>query len=154
MVMAKVKKVATPKKKSDLKKAKAKAWAVFSQYIRRKYADEDGNCRCVTCGTVKHWKELHAGHYIDGRNNSVLYNEQLVHPQCFHCNSKMLGCLGGNKVAYTIFMATKYCLTMEEIGKLQNLYFTAKPMKAFEHSLVEEKYRDALVGLDIRDNRS
>lgn len=141
------------RKKSDLKKAKEKAWAVFSQYIRRKYADSEGNCKCVTCDTTKHWKELHAGHFIDGRNNSVLYNEQLVHPQCFHCNSKMPGCLGGNKVAYTIFMATKYCLTIEEIEKLHNLYFTAKPMKAFEHDEIREKYEDALTGLDIRDNR-
>jgi hypothetical protein len=131
-------------KKLTSSQAKKKAWTVFSQYIRQKYALPDGQCQCVTCDKWDHWKNLHAGHFIDGRNNSVLYNEKLVHPQCFHCNSKRPGCLSGNKVRYTIFMAHKYCLTMEEIEALQNLYFKSKPMKPHEHLEVLEEYKEKL----------
>ena len=131
-------------KKLTSPQAKKKAWAVFSQYIRQKYALPNGQCQCVTCNKWDHWKNLHAGHFIDGRNNTVLYNEKLVHPQCFHCNSKQPGCLSGNKVSYTIFMATKYCLNIEEIKALQNLYFSSKPMKTFEHLEVLELYKNKL----------
>ncbi len=131
----------------SVSKAKKKAWEVFSQYIRRKYADVNGNCQCVTCNIIKPYKELHAGHFIDGRNNTVLYDERLVHPQCFHCNSKLPGCLGGNKVAYTLFMAKKYCLSMDQIAELQSLYFTSKPMKAYEHMEVFTKYTKLLEAL-------
>ena len=122
--------------------AKNKAWAVFSRYIRLKYANEFDIVVCVTCGVKKHYKEAHAGHFIDGRNNTVLYDERLVHPQCFHCNAKCPWCLGGNKVAYTIFMSKKY--SMQEIEDFQNMYFTSKPMKAWEHLEVFEKYTKLL----------
>lgn len=125
-------------KEPNLKLAKKKAWGVFSQYIRLKNADVNDLVCCVTCFTKKHWKEIHAGHFIDGRNNTVLYDERLVHPQCFHCNSKMPGCLGGNKVPYTIFMSKKY--TMKEIEEFQGLYFNSKPMKAWEHLEIFSKY--------------
>jgi hypothetical protein len=133
--------------KSELKKAKEKAWKVFSLFIRLKYSNSFGDCRCVTCGTVKHYKEMHAGHFIDGRNNSVLYNEDLVYPQCFHCNSKMPGCLGGNKVSYTIFMQKKG-YTLQQIDDFNKLYYTAKPMKEHEHKDIEKMYKNKIKELD------
>lgn len=129
-------------KKPSVTKEKKKAWAVFSQYIRRKYADTFGMVKCVTCGIVKHYKEMHAGHYIDGRNNTILYDEMLVHPQCFHCNSKHMGCLAGNKVAYTVFMIEKYGLTIQGVKALDNLKHNSKPMKAYEHQEIYKKYSE------------
>lgn len=38
--------------KSEYKKAKDKAWSAFSKYIRLKYTDWMGNCKCVSC-----WEE-------------------------------------------------------------------------------------------------
>jgi hypothetical protein len=136
-------KIAKPKKISAAK-AKDKAWKVFSQYIRRKYADFLGYASCVTCGIRKHYKDLHAGHFIDGRNNTVLYDERLVHPQCFHCNSKHPGCLSGNKVAYTVFMMKTYGYTVEEIKRFQDMYYSSKPMKAWEHDEIRIKYEQKL----------
>ena len=130
------------------KLAKKKAWAVFSKYIRLKNADSFGMVKCVTCKTVKHWKEVHAGHFIDGRNNSVLYDERLVFVQCFHCNSKIPGCLGGNKVAYTLFMINEQGYTLEQIEEFQKLYFTSKPMKDYEHEEIEQKYKQKLKELE------
>lgn len=131
-------------KKPSVKLARKKAWAVFSRYIRLKYSDFEGFCKCVTCGISKSYKEMHAGHFIDGRNNTVLYDERLVHPQCFHCNSKQPGCLSGNKVAYTVFMMKTYGYTPGQIEEFQGLYHTSKPMKAFEHDEIRRIYEDKL----------
>jgi hypothetical protein len=65
-------------KKSKLTLAKDKAWSWFSKYIRLKNADEFGWCVCITCGIPKFWKEIHAGHYVDGRNNTVLLDRKSV----------------------------------------------------------------------------
>ncbi len=27
-------------------------------------ADDNGYCKCVSCGTIKHYKEMDGGHYI------------------------------------------------------------------------------------------
>lgn len=32
------------------------------------------------------WKEAHAGHFVPGRRNAVLFNEDVVRPQCPTCN--------------------------------------------------------------------
>ena len=141
------------KLKSPLKLAKEKAWKYFSLYIRLKNADSDGNVKCVTCNVRKSYKEMHAGHFIDGRNNSVLYDEKLVHPQCFHCNSKMPGCLGGNKVAYTLFMINEKGYSLEQIEEFQNLYFTSRPMKEYEHKEIEEKYKQKIKELSNVKNQ-
>lgn len=117
-------------------KAKKMAWKAFSEYIRQKNADEYGLVQCVTCAWRGPWQEAQAGHFIDGRNNSVLYHEGLVHPQCVRCNLF----LNGNKVKYTVFMAHKYCLTLDQIDELQNLRSKSRPLKAVDHMEVYNKY--------------
>jgi len=108
-------------KESTHKKLKKKAWKYFSLYIRLKGADKDGNCQCVTCGVTKHFKELHAGHFIDGRGNAVLFDERLVQVQCFRCNSKLPGCLAGNKVKYTLFMINDRGWSLDAIEHFEKL---------------------------------
>lgn len=78
-------------KKPTLKSLKAKAWKLFSEYIRRSYADEGGTVECYTCGKLLHWKESHAGHAIPGRHNAVLLDAEIVRPQCPRDNLFMGG---------------------------------------------------------------
>lgn len=89
-----------PKRKPTLRGLKKKLWTIFSEYIRRKDADEGGTNYCFTCGQPKFWKELHAGHFVGGRTNSVLFNEEIVKPQCLMCNVF----LNGNYGPYTLKM--------------------------------------------------
>jgi hypothetical protein len=65
----------------SLRSLKAKAWKLFSEYIRRKDADEGGTVECYTSGKLMHWKEAHAGHAIPGRHNAVLFDEDIVKVQ-------------------------------------------------------------------------
>lgn len=53
-----------------------------------------GQCACVTCGKLLPWKgngpwkenQLHTGHFLASRRNSILFEEDNCAPQCSHCN--------------------------------------------------------------------
>lgn len=79
------------KKQKSLSSLKAKAWKLFSEYVRRKDADESGTVSCYTCGKLMYWKEAHAGHAIPGRHNAVLFDLDIVKPQCPRDNLFMGG---------------------------------------------------------------
>lgn len=55
---------------------------VFSIYVRQKYADENGNVACYTCGKVMHWKQIQAGHFVSRQYLATRWNEDNVKPQC------------------------------------------------------------------------
>lgn len=78
-------------KKPTLKSLKVKAWKIFSEYIRRRDADQGGTNACYTCGALMFWKESQAGHAIGGRTNAVLLDESICRPQCVRCNVFMRG---------------------------------------------------------------
>lgn len=77
-----------------------KAWSVFSTHIRKKYADWKGYVACSTCKNVKHWKEMHAGHF---RHDAYDFEEWNIHPQCAKCNTFEHG-RGVDYFAYMIKM--------------------------------------------------
>lgn len=91
-------------KKPTLKSLKNKAWKTFSEWVRRRDADEGGTTRCVTCRTPIFWKEAHAGHFVPGRTNSVLFHPDITNPQCPICNLWR----GGAYHEYMLFMLDKY----------------------------------------------
>lgn len=55
---------------------------IFSEYIRRRDADKQGICRCITCGRPFHWKEIDAGHFISRDRKATRWNEKNVNSQC------------------------------------------------------------------------
>lgn len=94
--------------KKTVSKAKKKAWAEFSRYIRardclRTTGTVDAG-RCVTCGKVYPFEKLQAGHFVPGRRNAGLFDERGVHAQCYACN---VG-LHGNWPEYLQFMVSEY----------------------------------------------
>jgi len=72
--------------KKTLKSTKLRAWKVFSEYIRKRDADRNGICTCITCGVKKHYSDMQAGHGMGGRMNSILFSPVLVNCQCKSCN--------------------------------------------------------------------
>jgi hypothetical protein len=74
------------KKPLSITKIKKKLDAVFSQYIRQKYADKNGNCKCYTCDYVNHWKKLQNGHFVSRYYLATRFDERNCRPQCFTCN--------------------------------------------------------------------
>ena len=58
----------------------------FSRYIRLKYSDSRGYCRCISCGKVYFWKEIQNGHYMSRRYMSTRFSEDNCCPQGVECN--------------------------------------------------------------------
>lgn len=78
-------------KKSQWSKLSKKCWKMMSEVVRRTGADWRGYNRCYTCGTIKQWKELQAGH----RYHGVLdFDYRNIKPQCIKCNHHSSGNLG------------------------------------------------------------
>ena len=72
-------------KKPTLKRAKERAWNACSKYVRHKHS-RAGLCTCYTCGVSKPVSDMQAGHAIQGRGNSILFETDGIRPQCAGCN--------------------------------------------------------------------
>lgn len=60
--------------------------AIFSQFIRLKYARPDGFVKCFTCDNVKHWTMMQNGHYIKRGHLFLRWDERNCRPQDQYCN--------------------------------------------------------------------
>lgn len=99
------------KKKLKFTTEKKKAWSLFSKFIRlRDSFATIGNglqCKCITCPDIRNIYGMgcmQAGHFIPGRNNAVLFNEEQVHGQCYVCNKIK----SGNWVEYERAMVKRH----------------------------------------------
>lgn len=60
--------------------------SIFSVYIRKKYADADGNVACYTCGKVLPWQHIQNGHFISRSYLATRWHENNCRPQDVGCN--------------------------------------------------------------------
>jgi hypothetical protein len=74
-----MKKKTTARLKKDLDK-------LFSEFIRRKYANQEGQVRCYTCGVTKDWKAIQNGHFVSRSHLATRFDEDNCRPQCVGCN--------------------------------------------------------------------
>jgi Bacteriophage Lambda NinG protein len=82
----KAKKKPKKQKKKSLAQLKKIAWSKLSLLVRLDGASEHGSCWCYTCGERAYWREMQAGHAIGGRHMAVLFDEEIIRPQCVGCN--------------------------------------------------------------------
>lgn len=128
----------TPKKKttSQLKKELDK---IFSEYIRRKYADSDGWVRCYTCPKMAFWKEMQCGHFVSRKHLATRHLEANARVQCVGCNV-----FGDGRVS---IYAEK--LEKEKKGIVNWLYREAnKITKDYPYLKLIQEYKDKLVNID------
>ena len=106
--------------------------AVLLQKIRRmESADENGYCKCVSCGVVKHWKEGDGGHYIPRTKTATKLNPKNIHFQCKGCN----GPRKHEAIAeYALFMIDEY-----GEGFVRALVDESKKVKKYYRKEIEEK---------------
>ena len=67
--------------------------AIFSEYIRRKHADENGIVKCYTCNVKKFWKGegMQNGHFISRKSRILRWDERNCRSQCYSCNCHFYG---------------------------------------------------------------
>lgn len=59
---------------------------LVSKYVRRFYADANGEVKCFTCPTKKHWTQMQAGHYVSRKHLYLRWDLRNLKPQCETCN--------------------------------------------------------------------
>ena len=66
---------------------------IFSEYIRRKHADENGIVKCYTCNVKKFWKGegMQNGHFISRKSRILRWDERNCRSQCYSCNCHFYG---------------------------------------------------------------
>jgi len=115
--------------KPSISKLKKKADQIFSQYIRQKYANDNGLVMCFTCGCVKHWKEMQNAHFVPRNFSNTRYDERNNHPCCKGCNIFK----SGNLDSYAVELEAKYGQ-----GILQELAEKKKVRKQFKEWELQE----------------
>lgn len=127
-------------KRKTIPRTKALAWAEFSKYIRLKdclvTTGTKDRGKCFTCGKVYPFKKLQAGHFIDGRNATILFDERLVHAQCYACNVIK----HGNKDEYTPKMIERF--GMEEVQEMWVLAKQSKHWSVAELEDIRDYYKE------------
>lgn len=105
-------------KRQKLSGLAAKAWKLMSLISRTKDADSSGMVSCVTCEQVKHWKEMHAGHFFHGsKQRPISYDDRNIHAQCPGCNTYK----GGARDEYACYIAKRYGAgVLEELRVLKH----------------------------------
>jgi hypothetical protein len=75
-------KAASRKSTNPRKRLIAKADEVFSLYVRMSHANEDGNCKCVTCPKVLPWRQIQCGHWVKRGHAATRWDIRNAYPQC------------------------------------------------------------------------
>jgi hypothetical protein len=137
------------KNKPSLKREKEKTWKAFSTYIRTRdcirTTGDPTKGSCITCNKPFSFKDLQAGHAIGGRNNAVLFDEEIVYAQCIGDNVYK----GGAYPEYALILIRKHGdKWFEEKLKLKSKavkYTIDDLVKLREH--YEEKTRQLLLNI-------
>ena len=83
------------RKETTITTLKKRLWKIFSIYIRmRDCLETTGTVDhglCCTCKRDYPIGKLQAGHFIPGREDSILFDPIYVHAQCYRCNIKRQG---------------------------------------------------------------
>ena len=116
-----------------MKPNEKKAKEIFSRYVRLrdciKTTGSEDYGKCITCGEIKHFSELHCGHFVSGRGNSLFFEENNSNCQCSICNTT----LGGAPEVYRMKMIKKHGL--EEVERLESLRHV--PVKMRDSDFIE-----------------
>ncbi len=131
--------------KPTLSKAKALADKWFSLYVRLYAADYSGMCKCVTCGTKKHFKEIHAGHFVSRAAMAARFHEQNVNCQDPACNTYG----AGRQYEHGKYIDSRYGKGTAD--KLMAIGHTTVKLDCIDLLMIAKKYRNlALIEAEKR----
>lgn len=120
------------KKKPNLEE---KLDRVFSEFIRLRDSDDQGYARCISCGKIVHWKDIHCGHFVNRWHQNTRFNEKNCNGQCINCNSFD----EGNNIGYTRGIIKKYGYGVIDELEIQKHQY--KKYSAFEYEILIKHYQ-------------
>src|SRR3990167_4271370 len=102
------------RKLASLKSLRNRLDQVFSLYIRKRDADENGMGRCITCNR---WALLECGHFIPRQHTATRWNLLNAAGQCSYCNRWRHGAQGDFLMALTAKYDSRIVSELMRIGK-------------------------------------
>jgi hypothetical protein len=127
-----------------LSKLEKKLDKEFSEYVRRKDADEGGTVNCVTCKTLHYWRSVDCGHFIKRQHRATRWDERNCAPQCRRDNHFM----GGRQDDFAKAIIEKYgAEVFEEL--MQKKYQTFKVTRSYLEEMIDH-YKSLNQELDKR----
>jgi hypothetical protein len=123
------------------KALKDKAWKMFALYIKVRDSNAEGICTCCTCGKEMAFddQDNNAGHFVAGRNLSILFDEKIVHSQCSKCNLF----LNGSQGKYFLFMKSK-SYSDEDLEQMLTVHHPPKQIKDFQYIEMIKSYYEII----------
>jgi len=109
----------------------------FSLYIRLRYATPQGIVQCWTCGSSKHYKKMHAGHFMSRKHLSIRWDSDIgnVQVQCPKCN------LFGQGEQYTFGKLLDVRIKEGTADKLEELSKVTTKIMRHEYEELITKYK-------------
>lgn len=129
-------------KKPNRSKLVKQADKIFSEYIRRRNANELGMAECFTCGKVDHWKNLQCGHFQSRKHYSTRWNEKNCQVQCAGCNVFRYG----EQYKFGLYLNKKYGNNISE--KLMNEAKRTIKLSNFELQEIIDHYKNELLNFN------
>ncbi len=125
--------------KKTISASKNKAWREFSRFIRIRdciaTTGDTDNGICCTCSKLIPFKQSQAGHFIAGRTNALLFDEDIVHLQCYACNV----CNHGEQLEYYYYMKRHY--SEEQILEMRKLRYQTVKYTADDLNKIADEYK-------------
>lgn len=132
-------------KQPKISTLKRKVWKLFSEYIRLRDCLRTTGLpdygKCITCSKTIPRKLLQAGHFISGRHNANLFNEEGCHAQCYNCNINLRGATLEYRRKIVELYGAGYDEYLETKAKL-SVKFTVDDLLLLEKSL-KQKIKDS-----------
>lgn len=121
---------------------KRKADAVFSEFVRKRWADSNGETRCVTCRNKAPWRQLQCGHFVSRVHLATRWLPENAAPQCSSCNVLRRG----NLAEYAAWLQAEYGHgIIERLVEMKRK--SVKYTRADLEALIEN-YRQNIEGLE------
>ena len=102
--------------------------------------------RCITCGRQYPYKKLQAGHFMPGRMDCVLFEDEAVHAQCYRCNVTQSGMWPAYYSAMLKMYGEEWIKKQLDLWTRDDRKFTINELKALERyylmecDRIEEEY--------------
>lgn len=116
----------------------------FSDYVRRKDADEGGTVSCISCKALAFWRDTDCGHFVKRQHRATRWDERNVSSQCRRCNHFM----GGRQDDFAAAIIKEY--GQEVFEELMQLKYQTKKHSRAEIEEMIEKYKSLNAELDKR----
>ena len=126
------------KKSTKQANLKDKLDKVFSLFIRLRDSDENGFCKCYTCGKVAHYKEMQNGHFWSRTHLATRFHEDNARTQCVGCNLFK----HGNYIEYTKRLLKE--LGEEKFNELERLKNSTVKISKVEYEQMIEHYNQKI----------